>query len=518
MPEPDQDEPGVTPPGEPELADPAELLTESAGLEPIAVVPWPILWRQRMTAKVEHHGAYPWIVVAAALFGLFAVGFSITILAVALEDIAVELDTTTNTIIWVVTGPILLGAVITPSAGKLADVFGARRVYLISMALLAVFAALAAMAWSASSLITFRVIGAAIGTATGPASIAIINRLFPRERRAQALGYWSLVAAGGPVLGVIAGGPIVESVGWRPIFWAQVPLALATVVVCAIVFPDTERLRGVRFDTAGALLLAGGSGAFVVALNRAPEVGWANPLVLVGFALTPALLIAFVLHERGITDQLIPLRYFRERNVTFPFVNQFFVNFAYMGGFFLTPFMLRQVLDYGPSKVGYLSVARPLAFAIMGPIAGYVATKVGERINGIVGALCIAVALALLATVEPTTEEWFIVAVLIVWGIGMGITAPSMTAAIANAVAERDLGVVGGAQLMVSQIGVAVGTQLMLTVQQAVATTGTAAESYHAGYLVGVGAALVACVAAIFVRDSHHPTAEDPLPDVVVTA
>ena len=519
-PEPARTEPAdpadaADPAGTADRADPAELLTEATGLEPEQVVPWPVLWRQRMTSKVEGAGAYPWIVVTAALFGLFTVGFSITILAISLDRIAIELDTSRSTVIWVVTGPILLGAIVTPSAGKLADVFGARRVYLIAMATFGIFSGLSAISWSASSLIAFRVLGAAIGSATGPASIAIINRLFPRERRAQALGYWSLVAAGGPVVGVIVGGPVVEAVGWRPIFAAAVPLAAITVVVCAIVFPETERRRDVRFDVVGALLLAGGAAAFVIALNRGPELGWSSPAVVAGFVAAPVLLGSFVLYERRIVHQLIPMRYFRERNVAFPFANQFFMNFAYMGGFFLTPFLLRDVLGFGEAKIGVVSIARPLVFAIAGPVAGYLATRIGERINGIVGAGAIAASMLAFATVGPSTGEWFIVVALMLSGLGMGTAAPAMTAAVANAVAEVDLGVIGGAQQMVSQIGVVVGTQVMVTVQQSLTDPADPAAAYHAGYLVGAVGAVLGVAAALFVHNSHRRPAEVPAPDVL---
>src|SRR3546814_8846608 len=111
------------------------------------------------------------------------------------------------------------------------------------MAAVTVPAAVTARSWSAGSLIAFRTLGAATGAAVGPASIAIINRLFPRERRVQAMGYWSMVGAGGPVIGVVAGGPIVESFGWRWIFIAQVPLTLCGLLLGLLMLPDRKSTR-----------------------------------------------------------------------------------------------------------------------------------------------------------------------------------------------------------------------------------------------------------------------------------
>jgi len=482
--------------------DPSDVIIEAPGVDEVTVVPWPLMMRHQVQRRLEKSDRYPWVVLSAALFGLFTVGFSITVLSIAIRDIAQEFGATTNVMIWIITGPILLGAIVTPAAGKLADILGARRVYLASMLFVALFAGLAAVSWSAGSLIFFRVIGAAIGAATGPSSIAIINRLFPKERRAQALGYWALVGAGGPVVGVVVGGPIVEHISWRWVFAAQVPLSLATVAICAAIFPDTPRRRGLRFDFVGAILLALGTGSFVLALNRVPEQGWGwtHPLVLGGLLLSPIALTGFYLYERRIDNQLLPIRYLKERNVVMPMTNLFFVNFAYMGGFFLTPLFLQGVLGYSESKTGFMSIARPLTFAIVGPIAGWVATRVGERVNAVAGGCVIALSMVIFAMSGAQTTELVIIFALMLSGAGNGATAPAMSSAIANSVDTGDLGVVGGAEQMVSQLGIAVGTQVMITVQQAAGTNDAA--SYSHAYLVGAFAAVIGIVAAALV----HPT------------
>src|SRR3546814_6906586 len=145
---------------------------------------------------------YPWLVLTTVLLGLLSVGFTITILSVSIPRIPDALASNESTLTWLVTGPLLACAVFGPSAGKLGDLKCHRRVYAWSMAAVIVFAGLTAVAWDAPSLLAFRILGAATGAAVGPASLALINRLFPKERRAQAMGYWSMVGAGGPVVGV----------------------------------------------------------------------------------------------------------------------------------------------------------------------------------------------------------------------------------------------------------------------------------------------------------------------------
>ncbi|HEY5154965.1 MAG TPA: MFS transporter, partial [Acidimicrobiales bacterium] len=388
---------------------------------------------------------------------------------------------------------------------KLGDVFGSRRIYLLSLGGVAAFAGLTALAWSGWSLILFRVLGAGVGAATGPASLAMINKLFPREQRAQALGYWSLVAAGGPVIGVVIGGPIVEAYGWRWIFIGQVPMALIALVVGFFVLPETDRQERTPFDVAGSVLLGAGVGAALIGLNRGPAMGWSSPFVLAMFVLSPVLLVWFVLVERATEHPLIPLPYFRRRNFAFPIVNQFFTNFAYMGGFIVTPFLLQNVLGYGPAHSGLVSIARPLAFSIAGPIAGYYTVRVGERTNAVLGAVVLVASMLVLATVGVGSTDLFIMAGLALSGIGMGTASPAIAAAIANSVDEADLGVVSAAQQMVSQVGVVAGIQILLTVQAAREPVVGAAASYHAAYLVGAGAAAIGVVLAAFVRNTPRP-------------
>lgn len=490
--------------------DVGDLAIEAPGADEVVVVPWPLMWRERLSGRAERSGRYPWIVLSAALFGLFSVGFTITVLSVSIPSMAHDLDTGASVLTWVITGPILAYAVFGPAAGKLGDLLGSRRVYLASLAGVAVFAALTAIAWSAASLITFRVLGAAVGAATGPASLAMINKLFPPQRRAQALGYWSLVAAGGPVIGVVVGGPIVEAYSWRWIFVGQVPLALIALVIGYTVLPDVERRDDTRFDLVGSVVLALGVGVLLVALNRGPVAGWSSPVVLAGFVASPILLAVFVVVERRLAHPLIPLEYLGRRNFAFPIANQFFVNFAYMGGFVITPLLLESVLGYDAAKTGFLSIARPLAFAIAGPIAGYLAVRVGERANAVFGSLFIVASMLGLAAVGPGTGEWVIIGALALSGIGMGTSAPAMAASVANAVDERDLGVVTAAQQMVAQLGVVAGIQILQTVQAAREPIVGEAASYHAAYLVGAGVAALSVIMALFVRSTRAASAPSP--------
>jgi EmrB/QacA subfamily drug resistance transporter len=479
-----------------------ELVVEAVGLEEVGAVPWPLLWRERVHGRLRDHDRYGWIVLVTALFGLLAVTFTITILAVSIPTIAEDFDTSTTSLTWLITGPVLAFAVVGPAVGKLGDNIGHRRVFVAGLAGAAIFAGFTALSWNAGSLIAFRVLGATFGAATGPSSLALINRTFPPSERSKVMGYWSLVIAGGPVLGVVVGGPIVEAFSWRWIFVAQLPLMLAAAAVAFMVLPETRRAERTPFDAIGSVVLGSSVLALLVALNQGPERGWSDVLVVGGFVLSVLLVVTFVWHERRIEHPLIPLEYFRTRNVAFPISVQALLNFTYMGGFILTPLFLQEVLDFGEAKTGLISIARPLAFAISGPVAGYLAVRVGERQSAVVGGLAIAFSMIGMSMVGLDGSELLIASALALSGIGLGASMPAMAATIANAVEESDLGVVGAAQQMMTEVGLTAGIQIMQTVQVSREPAVGALTSYHEAYLVGAGVALLGAVCACFVRSS----------------
>jgi len=483
---------------------PEELSTGALGAEEVAVVPWPLMLRERVVERMAGSPRYPWIVLAVALFGLFSVGFTITILSVSIPRIADEMGSDTSTITWVVTGPLLAFAVLGPAMGKLGDIHGHRRIYGLSMACVCVFAGLTAISWSAGSLIAFRTLGAATGAAVGPASIAIINRLFPRERRVQAMGYWSMVGAGGPVVGVVAGGPIVETFGWRWIFIAQVPLTLAGLLLAMLVLPETERRERVAFDVKGAVVLALGATSLLFAINRGPLWGWSSPLIVIGFVLAPVAIATFAMIEQRVAHPLLPLAYVRRRNFSFAIATQCFTNFAYMGGFVITPIFLESVFGYPETRVGGLMIARPLAFAIAGPVAGYVAVRIGERTSAVAGSAFVVASMAALSTVAPGSSDLVIVGSLALSGIGLGCSSPALAASIANAVDERDLGVAGAFQQMMTQLGVVIGIQVMQTVSVVRRPSAGEVGAYGEAYLVGGAVAAVGLACAFFVQSSQR--------------
>ena len=182
------------------------------------------------------------------------------------------IDAAETTIAWVITTPMLFSAVALPMLGKLGDLKGHRRVFLFGSTSAAIIAATTSLAWSAGSLIALRTLASVLGGATQPSSMALIFRVIPPVERTRAMGWWSMTGAGAPAVGLIAGGPLVDLVGWRSVFILQAVFAFCALLLAWLVLPETPPKK-VRFDVPGALTLALGVGGLLLlsGLGAAPE-------------------------------------------------------------------------------------------------------------------------------------------------------------------------------------------------------------------------------------------------------
>ncbi len=453
--------------------------------------------RQRVQTRLDEADDYPRWVLWAALVGMFATSFPVTILTVALGPIADDFHTSVNTMAWVISAPMIGSAVALPVLGKLGDLYGHRRIFLWGFGVATVVTAGTALAWDPFSLIGLRTAATVIGAATMPASMALIMGVTPLAMRVKALGWWALVAAGAPAVGLVAGGPMVDAWGWRPVFVIQSVVAGLAVLFAYLVLRETPRRTDVGFDISGALALAVGAGAVMFALNQAPdvgltpEVGIAGAVGLAGFAL-------FVVVERRARFPLLPLSFFRRRNFTGGLIGSGFAGAAYMGAFAVAPLMLQDIFGYALWAVSLLLLARTAVFSASSPIAGHLGSRIGERPVGIVGTALVAVAMLVLGFGTLADSIAVVLIGLVLQGMGNGGTEPIMSASVANSVDEKDLGVAAASQRMAWQLGSGLGITVMVATYGG---TGDPADM-NAAFLIGAVLAAVAVVAAVFLRST----------------
>jgi MFS family permease len=442
-----------------------------------------------------------WAVLWVVLGGLFTTGFTITLLVVSLSRVAADLHSNTTVLTWAITGPMLAFGVVGPAFGKAGDLWGHKRIFVGGLLFASVFAFASALAWNAATLILFRTLSATAGSACSPSAMAYINRMFEPAERMKPLGYWSFVTAGSPVIGVVIGGPLVEAVGWRAIFMVQAPLCLVGFVLAWWLLPNTDRLKGVRFDVWGSVTLGLGASLLLAAISQGRSWGWSS-LATVGCLLMSVLsLVAFVMVERRAAAPLVVLRWFRTRNFAWPVSSQMLANFAYMGGFFLIPQVLGvRGLGLGEATTGYLVIARPLAFSLTAPLAALVTIRVGERAAGVAGAIGVMISMVMWSAVGHGTGYPYIIAATAMSGVGLGIASPALTALMVNAVANEDVGVAGAMQQLMTQLGSVLGAAVLATIS--VTATTTNMQPFHTAFSVAAVVSLAAAGAAGFVRST----------------
>jgi MFS family permease len=529
-------------PGDPSDADELSLLDEPevvfdpftdpggaslgvTGSEASVDLAWPKLLRHRVQTRARRSPRYQWWVLSALLAGLLSLNITFTVFVVALPTVAKEFNTSYSVLTWTSTGPLLAFGLAAPLFGKWGDLFGHRRLYMFGLFGAMVSAVLTATAPDVGVLLFARILDGVQGAATGTASMAIILRMFAPEDRVKAMGWWSMVGAGGPVIGVTIGSLVIGALGWRALFWGQLGLLVISMMVVALILPahgkhslevegaEPPPSRWQAIDWVGTWSLSAVVAGSMLALSIGPLYGWTSPGVLVPAALSVMALGLFVYRERTAEHPLIPVAYFRRRNFMLPMGARAFGNFAYFGAFFLFPLLMEEVYGWKVAAVGLLSIARPICFSVSSPIAGYLAPRLGERFSATFGMAAVTGSMVLFASTGPSPQLFLLVLALCLAGTGMGVASPSTSSIQSSEVDPSEFGVMSAAQLLAVQVGEVVGIQVSVTVLEAhtrhlglTSDSGPALlPTFHLAFWVGAVVAAVGTVCAAFIRNLPRP-------------
>jgi EmrB/QacA subfamily drug resistance transporter len=415
-----------------------------------------------------------WSALALIVTAQFMVILDVTIVNVALPSIKVDLGFSQGTLQWVISaytimfgGTLLLG-------GRLADLLGRRRLFLVGLGLFTFGSLLCGLAWSESALVVFRA-GQGLGAALlSPAALSLLMTTFAEDReRNFALGIYGAAAGSGATAGVLLGGLLTSYLSWPSIFFVNVPVGLAAIAVTPVLLAESRAALPRRhFDVAGAASVTTGLMLLVYALTRATSDGWGATTTLVLLAASAALLLAFVAVELRSRAPLLPLRIFRLRPLAAANATMAVVGAATFSQFFLLTLYMQDVLRYSAVQTGLAFAAFAISAAVAANLAQVVVGRVGVRSTLTTGLLAYAVSVALLSRLPVDGRYfWDLFPALLLGGLGVGLSFVSATIASLAGVGHSDAGVASGLVTTSRQIGGAIG----LAAVSAVAATSTSA-------------------------------------------
>jgi EmrB/QacA subfamily drug resistance transporter len=425
------------------------------------------------------------LILAICCTSLFMVGLDTTIVNVALPSIGRDLHAGVSGLQWVIDAYILVLASLLMLSGSTADRVGRRRTFQTGLALFSVGSLLCSLAPSLGWLVAFRMLQAVGGSMLNPVAMSIITNVFiePRER-ARAIGIWGGAFGLSMALGPILGGLLVQGVGWPGIFWVNVPVGIAAIVLTAMYVPESKAPRARRPDPIGQLLVIVLLAGLVYALIEGPSAGWTSGEIIGCFAAAAAALGALIWYEPRRNEPLIDLRFFRSA----PFsgaVGIAICAFAALGGFLLVNTLyLQNVRGYTPLIAGLYLLPMAAMTAVGAPIAGRIVGSRGTRLPLIVAGVGITVAGVLLTRLENGTPTALLLLTYLILGIGFGMVNAPITNSTISGMPRSQAGVAGGVASTSRQIGSSLGVAIIGSVT-VTALHGPFRENFAAASHVG---------------------------------
>ncbi|HXE98936.1 MAG TPA: DHA2 family efflux MFS transporter permease subunit [Solirubrobacterales bacterium] len=453
-----------------------------------------------------------WVALYVLCVGMLMIVLDATIVNVALPTIKDDLGFSQSNLAWIVNAYLIAFGGLLLLAGRIGDLVGQRRVFLIGLAVFSTASLVCATAQSQGMLIGARFIQGAGGAVASAVILGMIVTMFPEPReQAKAIGVYSFVASAGASIGLLAGGILTEAINWHWIFFINVPIGIATGLLAVKLVEDRPGI-GLKAgaDVPGAALLTGGLMLGVYTLLEAGEQGWGSTQTLGLGGASIALVAAFIVRQARVANPLMPLRLFRSRNVTGANLAMALLVVGFFGMFFLGALYLQGILGYSPLEVGLAFLP---ACLVMGTLSlGYaerLIMGIGPRAALIAGLVFSGAGLLVFAR-SPVDGNYVVdlLPVMLLLGAGAGTCFPALMTLAMSGATRSDSGLASGLVNTTVQVGGAIGLAVLATLASertdALRADGESAAAalnagYHLAYLIGAAAVAVAIVVAVFV-------------------
>jgi len=401
-----------------------------------------------------------WLVLAVMSVGTIIAFLDDSVVNTALPRISIDLGASTGGLQWVVDAYVMVLAGLLLLCGSLGDRFGRKRIMSIGLVVFAGASAGAASSHSLGALVAMRGLQGLGAALVLPATLSIITNVFPREERGRAIAVWTAVGGIAVGLGPVLGGYLIDSYGWASVFWLQVPVALAALAGMVIV-PESRDERHVGIDLPGAALGTMGLTALIYALIRSGEQSFTDGMALLAFAIAAVVLVAFVVVERRTESPMLPMRFFRQRDLAGAVLVIIIALFAMFVTFFFLTQLFQLVQHRSALAAGLLIVPASVALVIGSGINAKLINIVGPRMLAAAMTGCMLIGLLLLTRITATTGAVQIDASLLIIGLGVGLGLPALTDTVMAAVPEDEAGVGSAVNDVSRQLGGALGVAVI---------------------------------------------------------
>ncbi|KAB2583770.1 MFS transporter [Rhodococcus erythropolis] len=438
-----------------------------------------------------------WGILAICCTSLFVVGLDTTIVNVALPAIGEGFGVGTVGLEWIVNAYTLVLASLLISSGALADRFGRRRIFQIGLVVFGVASIVCALAPSVGVLIAARIAQGVGGSMLSPVALAIVvNVMTDPKERAKAIGVWAAVFGLSMAAGPIVGGVLIESFGWRSVFWINVPVIAVVLVLTAVFVPQSRAEQPRRLDLPGQVLLMVVVGGSVALLIEGPRIGWLASGAIAGYVAVAAALAAFVRVESRKSEPLMDPSLFRHRPFTGAVLGAIVVFVALNATLLLGTFYLQQAREMTPAAAGAMTLPMAVAATICAPLSGILVGRFGARLPLLIAGSFTALGGLCLVSLDNSTGTSTLLVAYLFLGIGFGFSNAPITNTAVNGLPRSQAGLAGGITSSARQFGAALGVALAGGMIAGSAQSDIA-EASRAGWILVVACGLVVLVIAL---------------------
>ncbi len=418
--------------------------------------------KARLLATLVAEENRKWWTLGAVAFGLFMIMLDNTVVNVALPTMKRDLHVGTSELEWVVVAYALTFASLMITGGKLADMFGRRRIFITGLVIFTLSSLACGLSSTIGSLIAARAVQGVGAALMNPATLSIIVATFPPKQRGQAIGIWAGVSALALAIGPLIGGVITQNINWNWIFFINVPVGALAIVVSQLVIRESrDTSREQSIDLPGLLTSIGFLFTLSYALIEGKAHGWASVEILGLFAASLLLLAVFVALESRQRLPMLDLSLFRIGAFAGANLVAMLVSLAMFGVFFFVSLYVQEILRYSPTQAGLVFLPMTVLIILIAPIAGRFSDRIGSRWLMGVGMTLLGVSLLLYQRVGLHSNFWTLVPSLILGGFGMAMTMSPMTSAAMGAVPVDKAGVGSGVLNSFRQVGGSLGIAVM---------------------------------------------------------